>query len=91
MGRDEDTPSHDVEFLDADPSGGDADDVLSVPVAINRSPRRQKAAIVLYYYVELPIPEVASIMKCPLGTVKSALHDARSSLGALLGESYVRA
>lgn len=37
MGRDEDTPSHDVEFLGADPTSRDADDVLPEPT--HRWPR----------------------------------------------------
>lgn len=37
MGRDEDIPSRDVEFLDADPTSGVEDDVLSAPA--NRWPK----------------------------------------------------
>jgi RNA polymerase sigma factor (sigma-70 family) len=58
--------------------------------AVDRLPKRQKAAVILYYYVDLSVPAVASIMQCSTGTVKSALSDARRSLGASLGDNYAR-
>jgi RNA polymerase sigma-70 factor (ECF subfamily) len=51
---------------------------------------RQRAAVVLHYYVDLPVTDVAALLGCAEGTVKSTLHDARAALGRTLGGSYVR-
>lgn len=48
--------------------------------AIDRLPRRQRMAVELHYFVGLTTSETASVMSCAEGTVKSALHDARSNL-----------
>ena len=42
--------------------------------------------LILYYYNELPIKEIAKIVGCLEGTVKSRLHTARSKLKAALLE-----
>ena len=43
-----------------------------------------RAVIVLRYYLDLPVPEIAAAMRLPEGTVKSRLHRARSALRAAL-------
>jgi RNA polymerase sigma-70 factor (ECF subfamily) len=40
--------------------------------------------IVLYYYLDLPLPEIAAALRLPEGTIKSRLHRARASLRAAL-------
>ncbi len=45
---------------------------------------RQRACLVLYYYEDLSIPQVARALNCGEGTVKRHLHDARSALYGLL-------
>jgi len=47
-------------------------------------PREQRAVIVLVFYVDLPLAEVAQILDCPLGTVKSRLNRALAALRARL-------
>jgi RNA polymerase sigma-70 factor (ECF subfamily) len=49
---------------------------------------RQRLAISLYYYVDLPVAEIAQVMNCSIGTVKSTLSDGRRRLHALLGDDY---
>lgn len=61
---------------------------LDLRRAIRRLPKRQRFAVWLYYYVDLPIADVAAVMKCAPGTVKSALSAARQSLRNALGEDY---
>lgn len=58
--------------------------------ALHRLTRRQKLAVALYYFVDLSIGEVAEVMGCTPGTVKSTLHDARKRLGVLLEVSDER-
>ena len=62
-----------------DPDLDRAVDALSV---------RQRAAVVLHYYLGLPIADVAEVMSCSTGTVKSTLSDARTRLRRELGEDY---
>lgn len=54
--------------------------------AIRALPRRQRHAVVLHYLVGLTISEVATLMRCAPGTVKSGLSDARRSLARVLGD-----
>jgi RNA polymerase sigma-70 factor (ECF subfamily) len=46
-------------------------------------PEPQRAAILLRYYHDLPEDEVATILGCPRGTVKSRLHNAMATLKTL--------
>jgi RNA polymerase sigma-70 factor (ECF subfamily) len=52
--------------------------------AVDRLARRQRMAVILFYYVDLPIAEIAQVMRCAEGSVKSALHDARARLAEQL-------
>jgi RNA polymerase sigma-70 factor (ECF subfamily) len=42
--------------------------------ALGRLPIDQRAVMVLHFYVDLPLPEVADILDIPVGTAKSRLH-----------------
>jgi len=48
-------------------------------------PERQRAAVVLRYFEDLPEAEIANVLQCSVGTVKSQLSKARSKLEAVLG------
>lgn len=48
--------------------------------AIARLPTRQRAAVVLRYYEDLPEAEIATILGCRIPAVKSLLHRALKSL-----------
>ena len=47
---------------------------------------RQRTAVVLYYYNDMSTREIAGVMGCMEGTVKSRLHTARQKLKAVLAE-----
>src|SRR5205085_1285152 len=53
--------------------------------AVRRLPHRQRAAVVLRYYEDLPEAEIARVMGCSVGTVKSQLAKARAHLAQALG------
>lgn len=53
--------------------------------AVNRLPERVRTVVLLHYYVDLPVEEVAAIPGRPPGSVKRQLHEARALLGASLG------
>jgi RNA polymerase sigma-70 factor (ECF subfamily) len=47
---------------------------------VHRLPRRQQQAVALYYVGQLSMVEIADVMGCSEGAVKSHLHRARESL-----------
>jgi RNA polymerase sigma-70 factor (ECF subfamily) len=70
--------------------GADEPETLRVDMrrAVDALPKRQRAAVTLHYYLDLPIADVAQLMGCSVGTVKSTLHDARRNLTDRLGGAY---
>ncbi len=56
-------------------------DHIDVRRALERLPRRQREAIVLRYYLDLDVREVAAVMRIEEGTAKSTLARAREALG----------
>ncbi|MFV0352609.1 MAG: RNA polymerase sigma factor [Oscillospiraceae bacterium] len=57
--------------------------------AINSLPDVQKEAIVLRYYHDFPLEEIAKITRVPLATVKTRLHRALKRMQAYIGEAYL--
>lgn len=55
-------------------------DALAVRAAVGKLPRRQRTALVLRYYSDLPVAEVAMAMGCAQGTVKALTHKAIRAL-----------
>jgi RNA polymerase sigma-70 factor, ECF subfamily len=47
-----------------------------------------KTIILLRYYHDLSVKEIASMMGCPEGTIKSCLHRAKKELRPILKEGY---
>jgi RNA polymerase sigma-70 factor, ECF subfamily len=58
----------------------------SVPDAIRRLPDAEREVVVLYYFADLPVGEVARLLGKPDGTVKWLLAAARDRLAADLGD-----
>ncbi len=50
-------------------------------------PRRQRAAIVLRYYEDLPDAEIAEVLGCAVGTVRSSISRALTTLRTELVEA----
>jgi RNA polymerase sigma-70 factor (sigma-E family) len=57
-----------------------------VRAALARLPRRQQAVLVLRFFYDLPVDEVATILGCTAGTVKSHTSRGLTALRRLLGE-----
>lgn len=64
----------------------DLDRSVDIERAIGRLSERQRLAVELHYYVGLTVAEVAGVMRCSDGTVKSTLSDARKRLLPALAE-----
>jgi RNA polymerase sigma-70 factor (ECF subfamily) len=60
---------------------------LEVRDAINQLPRHHREVLVLIGVLGVSYEEAAEICECPVGTVKSRLNRARSSILEYLGES----
>ena len=54
--------------------------------AVRKLPAPQRAAVVLFYFEDRPVAEVAEIIGCPEVTAKVYLHRARKRLAELLSE-----
>jgi RNA polymerase sigma factor (sigma-70 family) len=63
---------------------------VTIRAAVAALPRRQRAALILRYYVDLPVREVAVAMECPEGTVKTLTSKAIESLRRSLAPSMLK-
>jgi len=61
-----------------------ADDGLDVRLAIERLPRRLRDVVLLHYYADLSVNDVAEAVQRPAGTVKRQLSEARQLLATRL-------
>jgi RNA polymerase sigma-70 factor (ECF subfamily) len=56
-----------------------------IQVAIDALPFSQRVVVVLHYMNGLDLKEIADVLECPIGTVKSRLFHARAALRERLG------
>jgi RNA polymerase sigma factor (sigma-70 family) len=56
------------------------DNIDETRAALSRLSPRRRAVIVLLYYDDLPLVDIAEIIGCRIGTVKSMLHRALADL-----------
>jgi RNA polymerase sigma-70 factor (ECF subfamily) len=75
-----------VEASPPDPALPDVD----LARAVQRLPAMQRVAVVLFYFEDRPIAEIAHILNISDGSVKVHLHRARQRLAALLGGEVTR-
>ena len=61
------------------------DQYVAIVCALRSLPEPTRQVIALHYLADLPVAEVASILRCPVGTVKSRLQRGRESLAVTLG------
>ena len=76
----------------AAPQDSLASDVVAAPDdatldAVRRLPPTLREAVLLHYYADLPVAEIASVLRRPVGTVKRRLFDARALLATALEET----
>jgi len=60
-----------------------------VRAAVARLPTRQRQIVILHYFGELSVVDVAAVTGSSVGTVKATLHHARRSLAARLSPSPI--
>jgi len=59
---------------------------IDVVAAVRQLPPRQRSVVVLFYFEDRPMDEIAAILECSVSTGWVHLHRARRRLAALLGE-----
>jgi len=69
---------------------GDADSALDIRAALAALPLRQREIVVLHYFLDQGVESISHDLNIPVGTVKSALHRARTTLAQLLDEREER-
>ena len=69
-------------------SESDADLRMDIWDSVRRLPERQRACVVLRYAEDLPEAEIAEILDCSVGTVKSQLFKARAKMEQELRASH---
>ena len=79
-------PAGDIEAVSAESAVLLLEEHQEVLDALRRLPGRQREALVLRYYLDLPPQEIARAMKISEGTVKSTTSRALTALGKLLRE-----
>jgi RNA polymerase sigma-70 factor (sigma-E family) len=53
--------------------------------AVRKLPERQRACVVMFYFEDLPEAQIAEVLDCSVGTVKSQLSKSRAKLQKWLG------
>ncbi|MEU2913819.1 SigE family RNA polymerase sigma factor [Streptomyces massasporeus] len=67
-------------------AGSDSELRIALWAALGRLSKRQRAVVVLRYFEDLPEAEVAALLGCPVGTVRSTAHRSLAKLRALVPE-----
>ena len=60
---------------------------VDVRQALLTLPKQQRAAIALHYFEDRPVAEIAALLGCSEGTVKTHLSRGRAALASRLGEA----
>jgi RNA polymerase sigma-70 factor (ECF subfamily) len=78
----------DIADLNSGPTVADGTTVVAdrdeLERAFSRLGPEERSVIVLHHYLDLPLPEVASTLQLPLGTVKSRLYRGLREMRAVL-------
>lgn len=72
------------EVSEDDPAEAIDADASTVHRLLDRLPVYHREVLVLHFLEDLPLADVAAVVGCPVGTVKSRLHHAKRALRELL-------
>jgi RNA polymerase sigma-70 factor (ECF subfamily) len=70
-----------LEAEPADAGSAGADIAIDLRRVVRRLPRRQREVVILHYYLDLGLDELARALGISQGTAKKALHRARETIG----------
>jgi RNA polymerase sigma-70 factor (sigma-E family) len=63
------------------------DDRLLLRTALLRLPKQRRAVLVLRFWADLSVEQVAEVLDCPIGTVKSQTARGLADLRAIVGDA----
>jgi RNA polymerase sigma-70 factor (ECF subfamily) len=63
-----------------------SDDLLTLDL-VHRLRRQHREVLLLHYWADLPVNDVAEVLARPAGTIKRQLHDARQALATALKDA----
>ena len=66
------------------------EDKIEIREAVERLEQPLKIVVVLYYFEDLPVKQIAEILELPEGTIKSRLNRARTCLSHMFTSSLER-
>lgn len=72
------------ELRDTIPEQGRTDEMNELAFVLDRLSPRRRTAVVLRYWCDLPVNEIARIMDCRPSTVSSLLHRSHASLREII-------
>jgi RNA polymerase sigma-70 factor (ECF subfamily) len=78
----------DAVLVDVTAASSNTDGDVDLRRALQRLTKRQRTMVALHYYAGLSVAQIAEVMGCSAGTVKSTLADGRARLRQELGEDY---
>lgn len=81
-----DTPMPNEELLEAGVFAADIENKLLVRSYLDMLPLEQREAILLRYWLDLPLKEIAKVMGVPLSTAKTRLYQGMRSLQSIMEE-----
>lgn len=67
----------------------DDEQIIDLKVAVDKLPCKYKTIVILKYFQDMTLVEIAKILQCPLGTVKTNLHKALGELRLDLKEELL--
>lgn len=68
----------------------DATNRIVVAAALSQLVYRVRQVVLLHYYADMSVREIAGVLGRPEGTVKRQLHDGRRGLAAMLGNDAAK-
>lgn len=73
----------------AESSNQNNEEILDLHKAVDKLNDKYKTIVILKYFQDMTLAEIAEVLKCPLGTVKTYLHKALEMLRIELKEGDV--
>jgi RNA polymerase sigma-70 factor (sigma-E family) len=61
-------------------------DTVALVAALRTLPERQRVVLVLHYLADLPVGQIATELRCPVGSVKAWLSRGREALAAAMND-----
>src|SRR4051812_26651271 len=81
----DDTLAHEITDTDEEWS---AEDVAAVRVALDELPAEHREVLLLRFVEDMSYEQIAGVIACPVGTVRSRLHYAKRALRIAIEQKY---